>query len=171
MSDMDIQAFLSHHAIELARHEHAAVFTVAESELISPTLPGVKTKNLFLRDKKARNHFLVTLPADLVIDLIELGDALGAGRLSFASPERLLHYLGVSPGSVSVLGLVNDPLHQVQCVIEQTLWGAEAIQAHPLINTATMIVPHLALERFLAATGHVPRVIALDVCTAQKSPL
>jgi len=169
MSDMDIQAFLSRHAIELVCHAHAAVFTVAESELLSPRLPGVKTKNLFLRDKKGHNHFLVTLPADLVIDLLELGDTLGAGRLSFASPERLLNYLGVSPGSVSVLGLANDPTHKVQCVIEQTLWEADAIQAHPLINTATMVVPHHELERFLAATGHVPRVITLALCTAQQA--
>lgn len=165
---MDIQAFLSRHAIALVRHEHAAVFTVAQSELISPKLPGIKTKNLFLRDKKGHHHFLVTLPADLVIDLIELGDTLGAGRLSFASPERLLKYLGVSPGSVSVLGLANDPTHQVQCVIEQAVWDADAIQAHPLINTATMIVPHSELERFLAATGHEPRVIAVPMCTLSK---
>ena len=169
MSDMDIQAFLSCHAIELVRHEHAAVFTVAESELISPALPGIKTKNLFLRDKKGHNHFLVTVPADLAIDLLELGDTLGAGRLSFASPERLLNHLGVSPGSVSVLGLLNDPTHKVQCVIEQTLWEAQAIQAHPLINTATMIVPHHALEKFLAATGHVPRVIALARCPVSQA--
>ncbi len=161
MSDMDIQQFLSLHGMTLVRHEHAAVFTVAESERISPRLPGIKTKNLFLRDKKGHNHFLVTLPADLAIDLIQLGDMLGAGRLSFASPERLLKYLGVSPGSVSVLGLFNDPTHQVQCVIEQTLWEADAIQAHPLINTATMILPHHELERFLAATGHVPQILEM----------
>jgi Ala-tRNA(Pro) deacylase len=61
------------------------------------------------------------------------------------------------------LGLVNDPEHKVQFVMDQALWDAPAVQAHPLINTATMILPHDELERFLAATGHVPMVTSVPV--------
>lgn len=156
-----LQDFLIAHVIKLERHEHAAVMTVAESELLVPTLPGAKTKNLFLRDKKGLKHFLVTIPAASSVNLNQLGDLLGAGRLGFASADRLLTHLGVTPGSVSMLGLVNDTAHNVQFVIDQALWDAPAVQAHPLINTATMVVPHADLVRFLAATRHEPKIISV----------
>jgi Ala-tRNA(Pro) deacylase len=164
---LKLQDFLTTHAIKLERHEHAAVMTVAESELLVPLLPGAKTKNLFLRDKKGLKHFLVTIPAALSVNLNQLGDVLGAGRLGFASAERLLTHLGVTPGSVSMLGLVNDTAHSVQFVIDQSLWDAPAVQAHPLINTATMVVPHVDLVRFLAATGHEPQIISVPANTLE----
>ena len=164
---LKLQDFLTTHAIKLERHEHAAVMTVAESELLVPLLPGAKTKNLFLRDKKGLKHFLVTIPAALSANLNQLGDVLGAGRLGFASAERLLTHLGVTPGSVSLLGLVNDAGHNVQFVIDQALWNAPAVQAHPLINTATLVVPHDDLVRFLAATGHEPKIISVPANAAE----
>ena len=170
MSETVLQDFLSLHGIDVVRHAHAAVMTVAESEQLVPKLPGAKTKNLFLRDKKGLKHFLVTIPASLSVDLARLGDTLGAGRLGFASAERLFKYLGLTPGSVSVLGLVNDSEHCVQCVIDQNLWDADAIQAHPLINTATMVIPHHQLERFLAATGHTPLVISVPAANLESDP-
>ena len=79
--------------------------------------------------------------------------------MGFASAERLQKFLGVKPGSVSLLGLVNDETRAVEFVIDRALWDAEAVHAHPLVNTATMVIAHADLERFLAATGHAPRVI------------
>lgn len=162
---MDLQRFLHDCGIAAPRHEHAAVMTVAESERLVPRLPGVKTKNLFLRDKKGARHFLTTLHHDRVVDLNALGEVLGAGRLGFASAERLQRHLGVTPGSVSLLALVNDRAGAVEFVIERALWDADAVQAHPLVNTATMVLSHADLERFLAATGHNARVI--EVPSAQ----
>jgi Ala-tRNA(Pro) deacylase len=133
--------------------------TVEESERLVPPLPGAKTKNLFVRDPKGRRHFLVTVPHDRAVDLDALGAALGAGRLGFASAERLQKHLGITPGSVSLLALMNDTSGAVEFVIDRSLWDADAVHAHPLVNTATMIVTHADLERFLAATGHAPRVI------------
>ena len=101
----------------------------------------------------------MTVPHDRAVDLNALGAALGAGRLGFASPERLLKHLGITPGSVSLLALVNDRAGAVEFVIDRALWDADAVQAHPLVNTATMVLAHADLERFLAATGHAPRVI------------
>ena len=161
---MNLTRFLQQHGIAPARHEHAAVMTVEESERLVPKLPGAKTKNLFLRDKKGARHFLVTVPHALAVDLNALGAALGAGRLGFASAERLARHLGITPGSVSLLALVNDAAHAVEFVIDRSLWEAAAVQAHPLTNDATMVIPHADLERFLAATGHAARVI--DVATA-----
>ena len=158
---MDLDQFLIERRISLPRHEHPAVMTVEESDRLVPKLPGIKTKNLFLRDKKGQRHFLVTAPHDKAVRLDALGELLGAGRLSFASPERLQKHLGLLPGAVSLLGLVNDSSGAVEFVIDRSLWEADAVHAHPLVNTATMVVPHADLERFLAATGHPPRVIEL----------
>jgi len=160
---MDLAQFLSEHGIAAARHEHPPVMTVEESLRLVPKLPGAKTKNLFLRDKKGRRHFLVTVPHDVAVDLGALGASLGVGGVGFASAERLQKHLGIKPGSVSLLGLVNDEAHAVEFVIDRLLWEAEAVQAHPLTNTATMVVAHADLERFLAATGHAPRVIDVPV--------
>jgi Ala-tRNA(Pro) deacylase len=156
---MDLTEFLARHGIDALRFEHAPVMTVEESERLVPRLPGAKTKNLFLRDKKGARHFLVTVPHDLPVDLDALGGQLDAGRLGFASAERLLRHLGITPGSVSLLALVNDPAHAVEFVIDRRLWEASAVHAHPLANDATMVIPHAGLERFLAATGHRVRII------------
>jgi Ala-tRNA(Pro) deacylase len=164
MSALD--EFLSRHAIAAERHEHPAVMTVEESERLVPKLPGAKTKNLFLRDRKGARHLLVTVPHHLSVDLKELGTTLGADRLGFASADRLMKYLGITPGSVSLLGLVNDTGHAVEFVIDRRLWEAEAVHAHPLVNTATMVIPHAQLERFLAATGHSPRVVDIPERTS-----
>jgi Ala-tRNA(Pro) deacylase len=155
----DLAAFLATHAIDAKLYEHAPVMTVEESERLVPRLPGAKTKNLFLRDKKGARHFLVTVPHNLAVDLNSLGLLLGAGRLGFASAERLMKHLGVAPGSVSLLALVNDEAHAVEFVLDRRVWEADAVHAHPLTNDATMVIPHLQLERFLAATGHAARVV------------
>jgi Ala-tRNA(Pro) deacylase len=154
-----LDAFLERHGIDAERFEHPPVMTVEESERLVPPLPGAKTKNLFLRDKKGARHWLVTVPHDLAVDLAALGGAIGAGRLGFASAERLWKHLGVTPGSVSLLALANDTAKAVEFVVDRRLWLADAVHAHPLVNTATMVIAHAQLERFLAATGHAPRVI------------
>ena len=100
---MDLAAFLAEHAIDARRYEHPAVMTVEESERLVPRLPGAKTKNLFLRDKKGARHFLAAIPHDLAVDLNALGLQLSAGRLGFGSHERLMKHLGITPGSVSLL--------------------------------------------------------------------
>lgn len=156
---MDLAEFLRAHGITAPRHEHAAVMTVEEAERLVPRLPGAKTKNLFLRDKKGLRHFLVTLPHDASVDLNALGAALGAGRLGFASAQRLQRHLGITPGAVSVLALCNDTAGAVEFVIDRSLWSAPALLAHPLVNTATLVLSHGDLEKFVAATGHAPRVI------------
>jgi Ala-tRNA(Pro) deacylase len=156
---MDLGEFLLKHDIHPVRHEHPPVMTVEESLRLVPKFPGAKTKNLFLRDKKGRRHLLVTVPHDKAVDIDALAAVIGVNGLGFGSAERLKKYLGITPGSVSLLSLVNDDARAVEFVIDQALWEAEAVHAHPLVNTATMVLPHADLERFLAATGHGPRVI------------
>jgi Ala-tRNA(Pro) deacylase len=170
MTSSELAAFLEAHGIEAQRIEHPPVFTVEESERLVPPLPGTKTKNLFLRDKKGTRHFLVSVPHDLAVDLDALAKSLGTGRLGFASPERLLKHLGVTPGSVSLLALVNDRAHAVEVVLDRRIFEADAVHAHPLANDATMVIAREHLRRLLAATGHATRVIDVPA-RAQPQPL
>lgn len=170
MTPSELEAFLRAHGIAAERVDHPPVFTVEESERLVPLLPGTKTKNLFLRDKKGTRHFLVSVPHDLAVDLDALANSLGTSRLGLASPERLLRHLGVTPGSVSLLALVNDSAHAVEAVLDRRIFEAEAVHAHPLANDATLVIARSDLRRFLAATGHSPRVIDVPGRSEAKAP-
>ncbi|MEO5692996.1 MAG: prolyl-tRNA synthetase associated domain-containing protein [Usitatibacter sp.] len=143
------------------RTEHPPVYTCEEAEKVVPPLPGVRTKNLFLRDKKGRRHLLVVVSQEKRVDLRELGALLDAKGLMLASDERLLQHLGVTSGAVSVLAIANDHVGSVELVIDRDVWSAEALLAHPLVNTATLVIPRTGIERFVAASGHEARVIDL----------
>ena len=155
-----IEAFLKDHGITFERFDHPAVFTCEESERLEMEIPGARTKNLFLRDDKGKRHFLVSIPHEKKLDLKAFGAMVGAKSIGFASPERLKKYLGVDPGSVTILGLVNDHEKEVEVWIDEDLWRAEKIGCHPLVNTATLVIPHEGLETFLKSTGHTAQVYA-----------
>ena len=155
----DLYDLLARHDIEYERYDHPAVYTVEEAQRLVPELPGAKTKNLFLRDGKGRRHFLVVVPAQKRVDIKGLAKKIAAGRLSFASAQRLQKYLGVDPGSVTLLAILNDPSHQVELFIDADTWHSDMFQFHPLVNTATLLIPKAALEKFLSITGHQPEVI------------
>ena len=137
---------------------HPAVFTVEEAKALRGNLPGHHIKNLFLRNKKEEMWLVVALE-DRAIDLKRLGEALGAGRLSFASAERLKRHLGVEPGSVTPLALINDDSRSVQLVLDRGLVDGHGapVNVHPLVNTMTTAMAAADLLRFFEATGHAPR--------------
>ena len=116
--------------------EHEAVFTVAESDRLHREIAGGHTKNLFLKDAKDR-LFLIVAECHTPIDLKALPKAIGSARLSFGRPELLAEVLGVTPGSVTALALINDPGARVSVVVDRRLMGYERINCHPLVNTAT----------------------------------
>jgi Ala-tRNA(Pro) deacylase len=155
----DVYQFLADHQIRYERHDHPAVYTVADVERLVPALPAVKTKNLFLRDKKGRRHFLVAVPAQKRVDIKGLGAAIGSGHLSFGSADRLNRYLGVDPGSVTVLATINDPDHAVELYFDKVLWKEEVFQFHPLVNTSTLLISREDLGRFFEHTGHEVRLL------------
>src|SRR5262245_45961153 len=140
--------------------EHAPVFTVEQAKAHRGTLPGHHIKNLFLRNKKEQMWLVVALE-DRAIDLKRLGEVLGAGRLSFGSPERLARYLGVEPGSVTPFAVINDSEHKVRLVLDRALEQGGPINAHPLTNTMTSAIKLADLLRFFEATGHTPGWIDL----------
>ncbi|PIF09163.1 prolyl-tRNA synthetase associated domain-containing protein [Janthinobacterium sp. 13] len=141
--------------------EHPAVHTIDEALIHVPAMPGLMVKNLFVRDAKGRRHFLVIVPFDKRIDLAALGRLLPVSKLSMATPERLLQHLGITPGSVSLFALLYDSAQAVELVLDQAVWEADSVQAHPLRNTATVALSHATLVRFLAHTGHVPLIMSV----------
>jgi Ala-tRNA(Pro) deacylase len=136
--------------------EHPAVFTVEQAKALRGDLPGHHIKNLFLRNKKEEMWLVVALE-DRAIDLKRLGEVLGAGRLSFGSAERLRRHLGVEPGSVTPLALINAEARAVRLVLDRGLVDSAPINAHPLVNTMTTALAPADLMRFFEATGHAPR--------------
>lgn len=155
-------------------HEHAAVFTVAESRHVKESLPGAHSKNLFLKDRKGR-LFLVVARDETVVDLKRLHEAIGAsGRLSFGSAELLRAALGVEPGSVTPFGVANDPDRSVTVVLDEALAGAERVNFHPLVNTMTTGLGPDDLLAFLRSTGHEPLIRRLSappaVCAGGDAP-
>ena len=142
--------------------EHPPVFTVEEAKALRGNLPGQHIKNLFLRNKKEEMWLVVALE-DRAIDLKRLGEALGAGRLSFGSPDRLRRVLGVEPGSVTPFALVNDETHLVRLGLDRGLAEGGPVNAHPLVNTMTTAIAIADLLRLFEATGHAPRWLDFPV--------
>ena len=146
--------------IETSTVEHPPLHTVEESKQLRGVLPGGHCKNLLLRDKKKRNWLVVTLE-DKPVDMKSLPDKIGAGRLSFASAERLMEFLGVNPGSVTPFALINDPEQQVTVVLDEEMLDHDLLNYHPLENTRTTAIARDDLLRFIAACGHQPLRVRL----------
>jgi Ala-tRNA(Pro) deacylase len=160
-------AFLDRLGIAHATVTHPALFTVEQSRALRGTIAGGHTKNLFLRDKKGA-LFLVTALEDAAIELRSLHRLLGAaGRFSFGSADLLRATLGVEPGAVTPFAAMNDPAGRVNVVLDAALMRCDIINCHPLTNTMTTSIARADLLRFLEATGHRPRIVAM---AEQKAP-
>ncbi|HZZ86838.1 MAG TPA: YbaK/EbsC family protein [Caulobacteraceae bacterium] len=132
--------------------EHAAVFRVGEGEAVKAALPGGHTKNLFLKDARGQ-LWLVSALQHARIDLKALPRAIGSGKLSFGSAALMAETLGVTPGSVTAFGLINDVAHRVRFVLDAGLAISDPVNFHPLVNTATTAISQADFRRFLAALG------------------
>jgi Ala-tRNA(Pro) deacylase len=156
-SEQNFLKFLDDNHFVVERFEHPAVFTCEEAELHRPDRPAVSTKNLFLCDKKARRFFLAVTACEKTVKLERLSSQLGVSHLRFGSEENLMRLLGVTRGSVTMMGLANDTEHRVELWIDEHIWQSEYFQSHPLVNTATLVISKTELERFFELTGHMPR--------------
>ncbi len=161
-TEAELFAFLDQLGIAVSTKRHPPLFTVADSQSLRGEIQGGHTKNLFLKDKKD-NFFLVTVEEDATVDLKSIHHIIGAAsRVSFGKPEKLMEYLGVIPGAVTVFGAVNDKEHKVQVVLDAALMRYETINGHPLTNDATTAIARDDLIAFLKATGHEPRILAVS---------
>ncbi len=145
-------------------HDHPAVFRVDEGHELKAAMPGAHTKNLFLKDKKGR-LWLVSARQDTVVDLKRLPKTIGSDRLSFGNEALLYETLGLTPGSVTALGLINDHDQRVTFVLDKALWDAEVVNFHPLTNTATTALAQADFRRFLELIGREPVVVDFSALT------
>lgn len=154
----DLFAALDALGIKHATVKHPPVFTVEQAASLRGEVPGGHTKNLFLRDKKNALYLVVALE-DAAIDLKGLHRKLGAtGRFSFGSADLLLEVWGVTPGSVTPFGAVNDTEGRVTVVLDAEMMEHQTLNYHPLLNTMTTSLSRDDLVKFLESTGHMPRI-------------
>ena len=151
-------AWMAEHGVDQTTRDHPAVFTVDEGHEIKAAMPGAHTKNLFLKDKKGR-LWLISAEQKTVIDLKAAPRTIGSDRVSFGNETLMYETLGVRPGSVTALGLINDVDQRVTFVIDKRLWDAEIVNFHPLTNTATTALTQAAFRRFMSEIGREPLVI------------
>ena len=157
LSDRLVALGISMEIVKYPAHE-----TVEEGKALRGQMAGTFTKNLLVKDKKAR-HFLLSFHEDRVIDLKTLHRRIGGrGQVGFASAGRVQDYLGVQPGALTPLGLISDTGHAVTPVIDAGLMGAEQLNFHPLINTESTGLHPQDLLRFIRACGHEPLIVDFD---------
>jgi len=155
MTEQEFLAYLDENGFNYLRTEHPAVFTCEEAELHRPDVPSVSTKNLFLCDKKKRRFFLAVTSCEKTVRLDALASQLNVAHIRFGSEDDLMRLLGVTRGSVTMMGLVNDSEHKVELWMDSEIWQEEYFQSHPLVNTATLVLAKSELERFFGLTGHM----------------
>jgi Ala-tRNA(Pro) deacylase len=155
-SEQEFLDYLNANRFACQRIEHPAVFTCAEADLHHSGIIAISTKNLFLCDKKARRFFLAVTACEKTVKLDELPSQFGVAHLRFGSEENLMRLLGVTRGSVTMMGLANDTDHKVELWIDEHIWQGENFQSHPLVNTATLVLSKSELMRFFELTGHTP---------------
>jgi len=153
-SEKEFINFLDRNHFAYHRMEHPAVFTCEEAALHQPNMASVSTKNLFLCDKKKRRFFLTVTSCEKTVRLEALASKLNVAHIRFGSEDDLMRLLGVTRGSVTMMGLVNDIEHRVELWMDSEIWDSKYFQSHPLVNTATLVLAKPELERFFALTGH-----------------
>jgi len=162
MTSDELLDFLVSNGIAAKTVTHPPLSTVTESQMLRGQIAGGHTKNLFLKDKKSR-YFLVTVEEDATVDLKGVHQIIGAsGRVSFGSADAMMSMLGVSPGAVTLFGVINDRDHEVTVVVDSALMEEDTINAHPLVNTATTSIARPDLLRFFKLTGHEPLVLKVS---------
>ena len=159
-SPIQLFAHLDELGIRTRTVQHPPVFTVEEAKALRGDLPGAHIKNLFLRNKKGE-MWLVVAEESRPIDLKALGERLGAGRLSFGSPERLMNALGVIPGAVTPFALINDRAGQVSVAIDKAVLEQDPVNCHPLTNDMTTAIAPRDLLAFIERSGHKPLILDL----------
>ncbi|MFC7377596.1 prolyl-tRNA synthetase associated domain-containing protein [Brevundimonas sp. GCM10030266] len=158
--------WMAEQGIAQTTHDHPAVFRVEEGLELKAAMPGAHTKNLFLKDKKGK-LWLISARQDTVVDLKRAPKTIGSDRLSFGNEHLLYETLGVRPGSVTALALINDPDQRVTFILDKALWDADIVNFHPLTNTATTALAQGEFRKALEAMGRAPvRVVDFKAMAA-----
>ena len=149
---MTVEEKLEELNITYKKVEHPAVYTVEEAKEKVPKIDGLGCKNLFLKTQK-KELFLYTLPEDKQISLNNLSEILGVTRFHFASTKNLEEVLGIIPGSVTPLAIINDKENKVTVILDKELKDKN-ILVHPNRNTATISISYNDLEKYIKSLNH-----------------
>ncbi len=153
--------FLQNAGIDFEITEHQAVYNMEELDAVDLPYPDWDAKNLFVCDEKKRDYYLITVKGDKRVNLNEFRKAHGLKRLRFASEESLRELLGLIPGAVTPLGLLNDKQHCVRFFLDGEFSGHK-IGVHPNDNTATVWLQADDLVRLLEANGTDVEVVEIQ---------
>jgi Ala-tRNA(Pro) deacylase len=148
-----LKRWLRENNIKYVLHKHQAVFTVPEAKVHCGHIPGTHCKNLFLKNKKSGQLYLVTISSEKRLDLNKFRKLIGAPKVRFAGLEELSEILGITAGAVSPINLVNDINDIVIFIIDTNVWNAEEICCHPNVNTETLQIPGSDFRKLIKATG------------------
>lgn len=157
----DVFAALDKLDVKHSTIEHRPMRTVLDSQALREGVPGGYSKNLFLRNRKGK-MVLVTMLEDRTVNLKALGEQLGIGKPSFASPQRLMHYLGVIPGAVTPLAVINDVNQIVTSVLDKSLLAEDPLHFHPCDNGMTTTLSAQSLLRYMNHYHLPPQIIDMD---------
>ena len=162
--DKEIRCYdlLDQLGVEYQRIDHEAAMTMEACAEIDKVLDATICKNLLLCNRQNTAFYLLMIPGDKVFKTSVLSKEIGSSRLSFAKPEFMEEYLDITPGSVSVLGLMNDHGHHVQLLMDEDVLKGEYFGCHPCINTSSLRIRTSDLmEKIIPAMGHTPRIFTI----------
>ena len=159
--DEALKTWLKENQIEYVLHTHPAVFTVEEARIHCSFIPGMHCKNLFIKNVKGTEYYLVTVPSSKRMDFKKLQKQLNTSLLKFASEEELQQYLGLGIGAVSPLGLVNDLTKKVIYLIDKEVWGAAILSFHPNVNTESIELTKENFHNMIKFTGNRFQVLEI----------
>ncbi len=160
MYKQEIYDFLNAEEIEFEATEHQAVYNMEELDALALPYPDRDAKNLFVRDDKKRNYYLITVKGDKKVNLKEFRKAHGLRNLSFASAEDLMAIMGLIPGAVTPLGLLNDEERKVILYLDQE-FGDGLIGIHPNDNTATVWLKAGDLAELIREHGNQVKIVEI----------
>ena len=162
MKEQRVYEFLDGLEIDYMRADHEPAMTMEVCEEIDRTLGTAICKNLFLTNRQQTVFYLLMMPGDKVFKTKDLSAQIGSSRLSFGTPEFMEQLLDITPGSLSILGLMNDPDKKVNLLIDEDILTGESIGCHPCINTSSLKISTADMtEKIIPALGHEPRIVHL----------
>ena len=148
--------------VSYQRVDHEAAMTMEACAAIDEALEATICKNLLLCNRQCTDFYLLLIPGDKAFKTSVLSKQIGTSRLSFASGEYMEQFLDITPGSLSILGLMNDKEHRVQLLIDEDVLKGAYIGCHPCINTSSLrLRTEDLMETIIPAMGHPPRMVNL----------
>src|SRR3989344_6194870 len=159
--DNALLSYFKEIGLNFKEYKHPAVFTVEESKFLKSKIPRMHTKSLFLKDNKSR-FYLICMNAFNRLDIKSLQKYFHVEKLRFASAEELKEHLNITPGSVSIFGMIHDKTREVSLILDKEVWLAEIVGFHPNENTSTLEISHEDLKKFYESIESEKQIVDLE---------